>query len=440
MGIVTGPRARFPLLAAGATLLLVSAALVAERLEDTIFIPLDHPAILYAGATTDPVGRLAKRLAAGQLKLDYAPNGLGYLPALLKELGISVDSQALVFSHTSIQVERISPRTPRAIYFNDDVSVGFVQNGEALELTSLDARQGVILYTLDPARSPRPVLARRDDCLRCHQGPVTLAVPGLLISSVQPAAGPGHEHGNAVMTDHRTPFDKRWGGWYVTGTHGAQTHFGNNRALVDPVRPGPAALEGTQNVTDLSQWFDTSRYPVPTSDLVALLVLEHQTRMTNLLIRIGWDARVAQHDSQLATQRAQLDAEIDELVAYMLFGDEAPLRERVAGVSAFSKTFPQRGPRDNQGRSLRDFNLQTRLFRYPLSYMIYSPAFDGLPVFARDRIYQRLYAILTGQDSSASVGGLSLKKLSADDRRAILEIVRETKPNLPAYWAAASAK
>jgi len=173
---------------------------------------------------------------------------------------------------------------------------------------------------------------------------------------------------------------------------------------------------------------------------VALLVLEHQTRMTNLLIRIGWDGRIAQHDGQLTAQGAQLDAEIDELVAYMLFGGEATLREPVAGVSAFSKTFPQRGPRDKQGRSLRDFDLRTRLFRYPLSYMIYSAAFDGLPVSVRDRIYQRLYAILTAQDSSASVGGLSLKNLSADDRRAILEIVRETKPNLPPYWTTASAK
>jgi hypothetical protein len=431
-------RARLPLLAAGATLLLAVAALLAERLEDTIFIPLDHPAILYAGATTDPVGRLAKRLADGQLKLDYAPNGWGYLPALLRELGIATDSQVLVFSRTSIQVERISPRTPRAIYFNDDSSVGYVQNGEALELASLDPRQGVILYSLDPARTSRPVIARRDDCLRCHQGPVTLAVPGLLVSSVHPAAGRGQEHGNAVMTDHRTPFSQRWGGWYVTGTHGEQTHLGNNPELADPIHPGTDSPQGTQNVTDLSRWFDTSRYLVPSSDLVALLVLEHQTRMTNLLIRIGWDGRIAQHDGLLTTQGAQLNAEIDELVAYMLFGDEAPLRQPVAGVSTFSKTFPQRGPRDKQGRSLRDFDLQTRLFRYPLSYMIYSAAFDGLPGFVRDRVYQRLYDILSGQDASPSVGGLSLQNLSAADRRVILEIVRETKPNLPAYWAAAA--
>src|ERR1700730_9934831 len=166
-----GRRARLPLSAA-ALLVGATTLLLADRLEDTFFIPLDHPAIQYAGATTDPVGRLVKRLASGQLKLDYAPNGWSYLPALLQELGIRADSQVLVFSRTSIQVERISPRTPRAIYFNDDSSVGYVQNGEALELTSLDPRQGIYLYTLDPVKSDKPRLGRRDDCLRCHQGPI----------------------------------------------------------------------------------------------------------------------------------------------------------------------------------------------------------------------------------------------------------------------------
>ena len=432
-------RSRLPLSAAGVALLAGAATwLLADRLEDTIFIPLDHPAIQYAGATNDPVGRLAKRLESRQATLAYAPNGLGYLPALLRELGIRADSQVLVFSKTSIQSERISPRTPRAIYFNDDSSVGYVQNGEALELTSLDPRQGIILYSLDPARTARPVLGRRDDCLRCHQGPVTLAVPGLLISSVRPASGrPGEEHGNAVMTDHRTAFSDRWGGWYVTGTHGAQNHLGNNPDLTDPVHPGTSSRQNTQNITDLSGRFDTSRYLVPTSDLVALLVLEHQTRMTNLIIRIGWDMRIAQHDGKLGEERSQLDAEIDELVAYMLFGDEPRLREPVAGVSEFSKTFPQRGPRDKQGRSLRDFDLKTRLFRYPLSYMLYSAAFDGMPDLVRDRVYRRLYDILTGEKSSKSVGGLSLENLSAEDRHAILEIVRETKSGLPVYWTRA---
>jgi hypothetical protein len=427
-------RKRVCTVVAGGAVLAGATWLLADRLEDTFFIALDHPAIQYAGATADPVGSLDKRLESGQLKLDYAPTG-GYLAALLKELAINADSQVLVFSRTSIQAERITARTPRAIYFNDDVSVGYVQNGEVLELTSLDPKQGVILYSMDAARGPRPQLARRDDCLRCHQGPVTLAVPGLLVSSVHPATGrPGEEHGNAFMTDHRTPFNERWGGWYVTGTHGAQYHLGNNPNLSDPLHPGPSLRTGTQNVTDLSDRFNTSRYLAPTSDLVALLVLEHQTRMTNLMIRIGWDARVAQHDNNLAAERDRLNAEIDELTAYMLFGDEDLLQEPVAGVSTFSKTFPQRGPRDKQGRSLRDFDLKKRLFRYPLSYMIYSAAFDGMPQLVRERVYRRLYDILTGKDASKSVGGLSLENLSAEDRRAILEIVRDTKANLPSYW------
>jgi len=238
------------------------------------------------------------------------------------------------------------------------------------------------------------------------------------------------------MTDHRTAFAQRWGGWYVTGTHGAQTHLGNNENLTDPIHPGPAAREGTQNVTSLKDRFDTSKYLAPTSDIVALMVLEHQTRMTNLMTRVGWDARVAMHDGKLDAERKQLDAEIEEMVAYMLFGDEDQLQEPVAGVSTFSKTFPQRGPRDKQGRSLRDFDLKTRLFRYPLSYMIYSAAFDGMPDLVRERAYRMLYDILTGKDTRESIANLSLANLKAQDRSAILEILRATKPKLPDYWTA----
>lgn len=424
---------------AGAALLIATTWVLADRLEDTFYVPLDHPAIQYVQETgDDPVARLEAKIESGRVKLGYAANGWGYLPALLQALDIHVDSQVLVFSKTSIQANHISPRTPRAIYFNDNVSVGFVREGEVLEIASLDARQGIRLYSIDTKKAAQPDLSRRDDCLRCHQGPVTLGVPGLLLSSVHPSTGRrGEEHGSTFMTDHRTPLAERWGGWYVTGTDGSQYNLGNNTNLVDPVHPGGASLDGTQNVTSLADRFDTSKYMAPTSDIVALMVLEHQTRMTNLITRIGWDVRIAQHDGKLKEQEKQFDAEIDELTAYMLFGDEALLEDPIAGVSTFSKTFPQRGPRDRQGRSLRDFDLQTRLFRYPLSYMIYSDAFEGMPDFARERVYRRLYDILTGKDTRETAGGLSLARLSSTDRGAILEIVRETKPNLPAYWNAA---
>jgi hypothetical protein len=413
---------------------LLSAVLLAERLEDTFYVPLDDPAIQYAGPASDSIAHLEKQLENGKAKLDYAPSGWGYLPAILKQLDINIDSQVLVFSRTSIQNERISPRTPRAIYFNDDTAVGFVQNGEVLELSAIDPRQGAVFYSLDTEKSDRPEFARRDDCLRCHQGAPTMGIPGILVSSVHPVTGAEarEAHGSAFITDGRTSFDERWGGWYVTGTHGSQVHLGNNPELADPLFPGRAVKEGTQNVTSLAGFFDTSRYPAPTSDIVALMTLEHQTRMTNLMTRIGWDARIALREGQGkldAAARDRINPEIEEMVGYMLFADEEPLKQPVAGVSTFTKTFSARGPRDAEGRSLRDFDLQKRLFRYPLSYMIYSAVFDGMPDIVRERVYQRLYEVLTGKDKSQTFAGIS-----PFDRQAVLEIVRATKPNLPAYW------
>jgi hypothetical protein len=418
-----------------ACVLLADRLLLAGRLEDTFYVALDDPAIQYAGPVNDPVAHLEKQLESQKIKLDYAPNGWGYLPAVLKQLNIHVDSQVLVFSRTSIQTSHISPLTPRAIYFNDETAVGFVQNGEVLELSAIDPKQGAIFYSLNTEKSGRPGFARRDDCLRCHQGAPTLGIPGIMISSVHPAtvAEARESHGSAFITDGRTSFDERWGGWYVTGTHGAQVHLGNNPELTDPLNPGRASMEGTQNVTSLADRFNTSRYPAPTSDIVALMTLEHQTRMNNLMTRIGWDARIALREGQGKlddSARERINAEIEEMAGYMLFADEAPLKEPVRGVSTFTKTFAGRGPRDPRGRSLRDFDLEKRLFRYPVSYMIYSAAFDGMPDTVLQRVYRRLYEVLTGKDKSQTLAGIS-----AADRQAALEIVRATKPNLPKYWS-----
>jgi hypothetical protein len=425
-------------LVCGLAVLAVSGVIFADRLEDTFYVALDDPAIQYAGPVSDPIDRLEKQLESGKTKLDYAPNGWGYLPAVLKQLNINVDSQALVFSRTSIQTSHISPRTPRAIYFNDDTAVGFVQNGEVLELSSIDPKQGAVFYSLDTEKSDRPEFARRDDCLRCHQGAPTMGIPGILISSVHPItdAEARESHGSAFITDDRTSFEERWGGWYVTGTHGSQVHLGNNPELTDPLNPGRTLKEGTQNVTSLEDRFNTSRYLAPTSDIVALMTLEHQTRMNNLMTRIGWDARIGLREGKGKLDdaaRDRVNAEIEEMVGYMLFVDEAPLKEPVKGVSTFTKTFAERGPKDGKGRSLRDFDLQKRLFRYPLSYLIYSAAFDGMPDTVRERVYQRLFEVLTGQDKSKTFAGIS-----PADRQAVLEIVRATKPSLPKYWLASN--
>lgn len=397
---------------------------------DEALAPVDHPAIQYYKAPLeDRVSRLAQEVASGKRKLEPAGDGVGYLPSLLKALEVNPDSQSLVFSKTSFQATRISPHNPRAIYFSDDVTVGYVRGSNLLEVADLDPKQGVIFYSFDQEGNP-PRFDRRDVCLQCHESKGTLGIPGLLIaSSYTDADGMPAFRGAQNVTDDRTPFENRYGGWYVTGTHGDMRHLGNAVGH-DPAHPELLDMRGAMNLTSLARKFDPASYLSAASDLVALMTLEHQTRMTDLIIRVGWEGRMLEHDGPSdAATRARFDSDLESLVAYMLFADEAPLYDDVAGVSTFTKSFPERGPRDRQGRSLRDFDLHKRLFKYPLSYMIYSEAFDGMPRQVRERVYRRVYDVLAGRDQSPKFA-----RLSADDRRAVLEIVRDTKPGLPDYW------
>jgi hypothetical protein len=395
--------------------IVLAGVAIADRLEDTTYVPYEHKAIQYFETPAeDAVKRLDDSIDQGKAKLAFEPGGLGYLPDLLKQLGLNVDSQVLVFSQTSFQATLISPQRPRAVYFNDENSVGFVQGGEVMEVSSVDPKQGVIFYTLNTGRTVKPSFARREVCLQCHQGGQTLGVPGLVVSSQYIPPGMPAEHARGgFVTDDRSPLEDRWGGWYVSGSLPNQKHRGV------PIGPG---IENT---------FDPSKYLSPNSDVVALLTLEHQTRMTNLITRIGWDTRIAMAEGKVDEARPKLEAAVDDMVGYMLFTDEAPMQGPIRGVSTFSTTFPARGPRDKQGRSLRDFDLEKRLFKYPLSYMIYTKAFDSMPDWDRERIYQRLFDVLTGKDKDPKFA-----KLSADDRRNVLEILRATKPNLPGYWSA----
>jgi hypothetical protein len=385
-------------------------------------------AALFIGQTSqlaslnDPVANLGKQIENGEVKLDYNPDGWGYLPSLLKHLDLNIDSQVMVFSKTSFQLTRISPKTPRALFFNDSVAVGSVQDGKVFELISADPVQGLIYYTLDTEKTEKPRFERRfSECLNCH-GPAN----GLVVSSVYP-----QPDGTPFVTgtffegiDHRTPLENRWGGWYVSGTHGSIRHMGNAVAP-DPDRPFDLEQQNTQNLTSLASRFDTTKYLAPTSDIVALMTLEHQAHMTNFIMSVGQQFRRASATGTLESSKPSLDRAVDQMVDYMLFVDEAPLRDPVKGVSTFTATFPRRGPHDTLGRSLRDFDLQERLFRYPLSYMIYSDIFESLPAAARDRVYHRLDEVLSGRDRSAKYA-----HLSADDRRAILEILRDTRPGL----------
>jgi len=419
---------RWPLFRLAVPGIMIATAFAAIDVD--LRIPPEHPAIEYFKAPlNDAVTRLAKRIDKGEVKLDYVPGRLGYLPSLLKNLNINADSQMLVFSKTSFQAPLISPRAPRAIFFNDSVSVGSVKGGEVLELAALDPKEGVVFYTLNVEQTGKPIFVRRDVCLQCHQVQATLGVPGIEVGSSYPKSdGTPDFSAGYTAVDHRIPIEQRWGGWFVTGKTGSVQHLGNAIAP-DPENPKDLDTTDAHNLTSLASKVNLDGYLAQTSDIVALMVLEHQTRMTNLMIRVGWETRVAQYENKLDEATARLDTDVDELVAYMMFAEETPLKEPVEGLSAFTKTFPQRGPRDKQGRSLRDFDLRTRMFRYPLSYMIYSEAFDGMPDRVRERVYQRLYDLLTGKNT-----GERFARISTADRRAVLEILRETKSGLPDYW------
>src|SRR5688572_6851451 len=384
----------------------------------------NHPAIGYASTPTrDPITELNRKLRAGEVTLESEGRS-GYLRSVLAALNVPVESQLLVFSKTSFQASRIGPKNPRAIYFNDTVSVGWVRGGDVLEFAAQDPAQGTLFYTLSQDPSRAPVLQRNDMCVSCHSSNATHYVPGMFIGSVFPGVdGTLLFAGPAETTDHRTPFDLRWGGWFVTGTHRASRHMGN--AVVAKGADAAAMVTpATVHVTDLHGRFDMHGYLSPHSDLVALLAIEHQANMLNLMTRVGWEARIGSSESGRSLEDAA-----EELVDYLLFVDEAPLPGPIAGTSAFAANFAAQGPRDRQGRSLRDLNLQDRLLKYPCSYLIYSEPFDAMPAAAKAAVYERLWDVLSGEERSARYA-----RLTAADRRAILEILRDTKEDLPEYF------
>src|SRR4051794_7293367 len=407
--------------------LMTGATIALAGLGGSYVLPLDNEAIQYATRPVDDaVARLQKKLASGETKLNFGDEH-GYLESVLKALDVPVESQVLVFSKTSFQAPRISPQMPRALYFNDHVSVGFVRGGDVVEVASQDPKQGVIFYTLDQEAKVNPTFDRRDTCLQCHQSGATLGVPGILVSSVYPEASgmPLFQNGTLLVTQTR-PISERWGGWYVTGTHGAMKHRGN-AVVRDKNKPDLLETENTQNQTNLTGRFDTGAYLTPYSDIAALLVLEHQTHMTNLITRVAFETRMAEMSSRVinkalgepedklsesSTRRINNAAE--ELLEYMLFSGEAKLTDPIRGNSGFAEKFAKAGPRDRQGRSLRDFDLNGRIFKYPCSYMINSEAFDSMPELARERIFRRLWEVLTSDESKPAFA-----HLSGSDRKAI---------------------
>jgi hypothetical protein len=404
--------------------------------------PHESTAIGYrTGGGDDPIARLQRALDRGEAKLEYEEGG-GYLKSVLKALRVPVSSQGLVFSKTSFQLHRISPRNPRAIFFNDDVYVGWVRGGDVLELAAVDPKLGGVFYMLEQRKDALPRFVRNDECLQCHATNSTKGVPGFVVRSVFPdERGYGIAPLGSRITDHASPLNERWGGWYVTGTHGTGRHLGN--ALFDETtKLDRLNLEEGANLTSLGKRVDLTGYVSPHSDIVALMVLEHQTQAHNLITKLGYETRLALHYQEAINKalgepnaemsestKRRIHGAADELLRYMLMVGEAKLDAPLGGTSDFAKEFAAAGPRDKQGRSLRELDLKRRLFRYPLSFLIYSEAFDALPQPALDYFYRRLWLVLTGEAKEKGFAALS-----GEDRRAVLEILRETKPNLPDYF------
>jgi len=402
------------------------------------FLPFAEAPINYRSSQlNDPVAKLEKRLEQGELKLHYDPRH-GYLKSVLDALHISVSSQALVFSKTSFQFPAISPATPRALYYNDDVYVGQVHNGKFLEFVSFDPMQGAIFYVMDERRDKHPRFERSEvDCIQCHVAISTKGIPGVMLRSVfTKPDGTADAAARSFVTGQESPLSQRWGGWYVTAKNGSQGGMAN-ATISDPQHPEQLDRGTGADLTTLAGRFDTSAYLAGSSDVVALMVLAHQTQMHNWITLTNYQTRLALYKeaseqplgASADETHKRFERPAEQLVRYLLFTNETPLTSPIVGTSNFAEQFTARGPRDAQGRSLRDFDLQKRIFKYPCSYLIYSEAFDAIPAPAKDYIYHRLFDILSGREQ-----GPEFASLSSQDRRAILEILVATKPGLPEEW------
>jgi hypothetical protein len=411
-------RPRLPLLILCLAAAVANAAFAGE-------IAFDQPPHDYwKRALTDRFTRLKTEIEAGRLSIE-ANDEKTFLLGLLRALDIPATSQMLVFSTTSLQLRLISPANPRALFFNEDVYVGYIPGGR-IEVVSLDPALGGIYYIFDIPRGNEPLRAERSArCMNCHADEDTGYVPGLVVKSVMP--GP---HGGSLdayrqgQTGHGVPFKDRFGGWYVTGYRGAAEHLGNFIGRLSP--------EGLTKIPIVpGQLFDFSRYPVPTSDILPQLMHEHQAGFVNRMVAATYRTRELEKEGPPdAAGAAELEKIARSLTRYLLFADEAPLPPGgIAGDPAFKADFLRSRHVAAGGASLKDLDLKTRLFRNRCSYMIYSAAFRGLPPTMKQRVYRRL-----GEALNVSAPDAEYAFLPPVEKQTIRGILRATLSDLPAGW------
>ncbi len=387
-----------------------------DRIRITDRLPFGQQPIDYHGAAAnDAIAKLSRAIEAGDAKLKHDGTARGYLESVLRTLDVPVSSQVLVFSKTALNQHLVTPKNPRAVYFNDHISVGWVPGAHALELTAVDPVKGPMFYTLSQD-SDRPVrIDRNARCLACHSGNTTNHVPGWMLRGFVTTRTGKPVSGYSRIT-HATEISKRWGGWYVTGQHGDQTHRGNvyGDSRIEQLKADPT-IGG--NLDRLDEHLEIARYPTETSDIVSHLVLDHQSHGLNLIVRANYE--------HLLGRRSDVE---DQLVRYLVFADEAGLDDAVSAESKFAKEFASRGPKTMARLSLRDLDLKTRLFKWRLSYLVYSPVFARLAEPVRTRVLRRIW------DGLRDANAKGFQHLPLEECQTIKAIVAETLRPLPEFW------
>jgi hypothetical protein len=394
--------------------------------EPPSFQQIDQPPHNYRQRTpVDPFTRLKDDLESGGILLDTSSEK-AFVTSLLSALGVPVSSQMLVFSTTSLQLRLITQANPRALYFTDEMYVGYVPGGR-IEVEALDPELGGIFYIFDIPVSGQKLRAERSErCMNCHASAENHRLPGLLVKSVVPGQMGGSLTAfRQEIIGHGVPFDQRLGGWYVTGKFAAN-HWGN---IIGALSPNGLS----KSLIQPGQYFNFAKYPAPTSDILPELLLEHQAGFVNRVVEASYRARTNLHasgDHLSAEQDAELEEQARSVTRYLLFADEVPLPAGgVESDAVFRADFLRDRRAVNDEPSLKDFELRTRLFRYRCSYMIYSSLFRGLPPDMKQRIYRRLAKAL-----STETPDLEYAYLPPAERQTIAAVLRATLPDLPAGW------
>ena len=404
--------------------------------------PFEEPPINYSATKTNDRATAINAVFQSRAAEIRSMPAKKRLQWLLDELGIPVESQIFVFSKTSLQRDLINPEAPRVLYFSDESYVGWSPTG-AFEVAVFDAKLGTTFYVFEPhAAKAEPLLARSGDCLLCHARHEH--TPSLRTRSVFPDANgePLSGSGGANIAPS-TPLTERWGGWYVTGTQAPFEHRGNLTGKKVEDFEGPSAMP-TRNLRSLEGIVDTHRYLLKTSDAIPLLMHDHQVHVHNVLSTANQDARIALHrwpamreilglPANAPPQGSCLvvfDSQAEKILDALLCRDEAAWPAGgIQGDGVFAPAYAKTRKPDTKGRSLRDLDLQTRLFRYRCSPLIYSQSFATLPKELRDIVLLRLSSGLRASPPSPSFG-----HLAEAERIAIHEILTQTIADLPAGW------